>query len=292
MGLKEFVRAGKIARQAVDRSRKWVKPGASLLDFAERVEALISEKARCAFPVNISANERAAHYTPSFDDKAVFGEDDVVKIDIGSHVDGFIGDVAYTVDLSGENGKLLEASESALEKTVSAVKAGVTTDRLGEIIEATIKSFGFKPVANLGGHVLEEYDLHAGFSILNVKTPHGYRLEEGMVVAIEPFATTGSGLVNEDKQTEIFSLEKSLPMRGADARSVLARIESDYRTLPFAERWLAKHTEPFKLRLALKELLTRGSLRPYPILKDTAGSLVSQAEVTVLVEKDSCKVLT
>jgi methionyl aminopeptidase len=73
---------------------------------------------------------------------------------------------------------------------------------------------------------------------------------------------------------------------------MLAFIQNEYKTLPFAERWLARVYQPFKLKVALKELLVRDALTQYPVLKDTPGSLVSQAEVTLLVEKEGCKVLS
>lgn len=290
---KNLEQAGKIAKEVADESRKLVKPGAKLLDVAEAVEKLIAEKgAKCAFPVNISINENAAHYTPSFDEQTVFGERDVVKIDIGTHVDGFIGDTAYTINLSGENGKLVEASQKALEAAVSLIKGGAETSKIGKAVEEEIKKCGFRPIENLCGHVLEQYTLHTGLSIPNVETQHSYKLEEGMVVAIEPFASTGRGSVSSGRRTDIFCYAQDVLTRNKDARSILAFVRDEYQTLHFAERWLAKKYEKFKLALALRELSTREALLTFPVLHDAAGSLVSQAEVTVLVEKDGCRILT
>jgi methionyl aminopeptidase len=290
--LKKFEDAGKLAYEILSRSKALIKPGAKLLDVAESIEAEIRAKAGIAFPANISLNEEAAHRTPGNGDDIVFGDKDVVKLDIGAHIDGYIGDVACTVDLSGNNGKLVEASEAGLEAAIATVRAGVTTDEIGAAVEEAIKKKGFKPVENLTGHMLMPYELHGGLSIPNVKTGRGYELEEGFVLAIEPFASTGAGHVKEDRRTEIFAYEQDAPTRNKEAREILGYVKESYQTLPFAERWLARRWDSFKLKLALRELVTREAFHSYPILKDIPGSLVSQAEKTVIVEKEGCRILT
>jgi len=290
--LQDYTKAGKLAREVADKSKALIKVGNSLLEAAESIEALIKEQAGIAFPANISVNENASHYTPSIDEKTVFGEKDIVNVDIGTHVNGFVGDIAYTIDLSGEQGKLVEASEKALENAISLVKAGRMTKEIGKAIEDTIIGYGFKPIRNLSGHGLEAYGVHAEPSIPNVSVDYEEELEEGQIIAIEPFASTGDGYVKEDRRTEIFSFNREVLTRNMDARGMLAFIQNEYKTLPFAERWLAKSYQPFKLKVALKELLVRDALTQYPVLKDISGSLVSQAEVTLLVEKEGCKVLS
>jgi len=290
--LQDYTKAGKIAKEVAEKSKALIKTGNSLLETAEAIEAMIREQAGIAFPTNISINENASHYTPSADEKTVFGEKDVVNVDIGTHVNGFIGDIAYTIDLSGERGKLVEASEKALENAISLVKAGRMTKEIGKTIEETITGYGFKPIRNLSGHGLEAYGVHAEPSIPNVSVDYEEELEEGQIIAIEPFASTGDGYVKEDRKTEIFSFNREVLTRNMDARGMLAFIQNEYKTLPFAERWLARTYQPFKLKVALKELLVRDALIQYPVLKDVSGSLVSQAEVTLLVEKEGCKVLS
>lgn len=293
--LKKYEDAGKAAKKVVDESKKLIKVGASLLEVANKIEDMIkAEKAKPAFPVNISVNEKASHYTASYDDKTTFDEKDVVKIDIGTHVDGYIGDVAYTVDLSGENGKLVEASEKALENAISMLKPGVKSNDIGVEIQKTIEKYGFKSIRNLSGHGLAHYDAHAEFSIPNVAQPHGFELEEGTILALEPFASTGEGYVRESHKVEIFSFSKPMPLRNQVARQLMAFVAEEYETLPFAERWLvqSKKWSPFQVKIGMRELLSREAFRPYPVLHDIKGSLVSQAEVTVIIEKEGCKILT
>lgn len=284
--LGKYVRAGEIlsgVRSAVvDR----VKVGASLLEVAEFVENFIMERGgQPAFPCNISRNDEAAHATPSSNDKSVFGED-MAKLDIGVHVDGYIADTAVTVDL-GDNPELVEASEVALKNAIQLIRAGVSTADIGAVIEESINEFGYKPVMNLTGHGLDRYMQHAPPSIPNRRVEQGTILGEGDVIAIEPFATNGAGHVSEGGSTEIYRLKKLKPVRLPAARKLLKDIER-YKTLPFARRWLPQT----HLDFILKQLEAMDVVHSYPVLKEDAGGLISQAEHTVIVEKDGCQIIT
>ena len=284
--LSKYELAGQILADVRAEAMDKVKIGASLLGVAEFVENLIREKgAQPAFPCNISRNDEAAHATPSANDISVFGED-MVKLDIGVHVDGYIADTAVTVDLS-DNADLVEASRAALRSAIEIVHAGISTTEIGTVIESTIESFGYRPVANLTGHALARWDQHASPSIPNKSVLHGAILKEGDIIAIEPFATDGAGHVSEGGTVEIYRLETPKPVRLPAARKLLREIEA-YRTLPFAKRWLPHP----RLDFILNQLERAGIVHSYPVLKEDAGGLISQAEHTVIVEKDGCRIIT
>ena len=281
--LEKYREAGRILTEVKNNAVKRVKVGASLLELAEYIESSIKDKgAGVAFPANISINEEAAHATPSTNDKHVFGRD-LVKLDIGAHIDGYIADTAVTIDL-GSNKQIVKASQTALDAAIGIVKAGINTSEISEIIEKTITSFGFNPVVNLTGHGLEQYVQHAPPSILNKKTETGVTLEEGQVIAIEPFTSNGAGRVYEAGHAEIFSLLDIKPIRSSDARTVLREIET-FKKLPFAKRWLKGRVD-----MSLRQLEAAGIIRSYPVLKDRG--LVSQSEDTVIVTVDGCEVIT
>lgn len=292
--LENFSKAGKVAASVIKEAPKLVLPGESYLDIVESLEKMIVDGgAMPAFPANISINEIAAHYTPEAGNETLVGETDLVKIDIGAHIDGCIGDVATTVDLSGNSGKLCEASEAALAAAIASMKPGMKVGEVGGIIEREITSRGFKPIENLTGHKIEPYLLHAGIEIPNIATNSDYELQEGDIFAIEPFATSGSGRVADTAQVEIFSLEATPRLRMKYSRDLLVHIANNYLSLPFAERWLAGiFNSRLTLTTALRELLNSGALRPYPVLRDTGKGLVSQFENTVIMEHDSAKILT
>lgn len=283
--IEKYRKAGKILSEVRAEAVKKVTEGASLLAAAEFAENLIREKGgEPAFPVNISRNDEAAHSTPSFNDAAVFGKD-IVKLDIGVHIDGYIADTAVTVDLSG-NPKLVKAAESALDEALKFIHAGVNTSDIGGVIEDTISSFGFKPIINLTGHGLAQYIQHAPPAIPNKRMPHGVVLEEGDVVAIEPFATNGAGKIHDAGNAEIYHIVSDRPVRNPAARALLQEI-GKYKTLPFAKRWLGEHVD-----FAMVQLVRGGIVQPYPILKEINGGLISQAEHTIIVTEDGCEVIT
>ncbi len=286
--LENYRRAGVILVEVRKEATGLIKDGGSLLEVAEFVENNIREKGgEPAFPCNISRNEEAAHATPSIDDQTVFGKDDLVKLDIGVHIDGYIADSAVTVDLSGNYGGLVKAAEAALDEAIKIMRDGVSTIEIGEVIGTTIKERGYKPVVNLSGHGLSRYDSHAPPTIPNVKYEHGVTLHENNVVAIEPFATDGGGKVVESGNAEIFSLIKPKPVRMREAKKLLDEIKN-YQGLPFAKRWLPRE----RLELALRKVETAGILRDYPVLREEEKGMVSQAEHTVIIKKDGCEVIT
>jgi methionyl aminopeptidase len=287
----KYKKAGKIASEIREWSKGLITPGAKALDIAESIEKRILEKAEIAFPLNVSLNDKAAHYTPSYNDTLVLKEDDLVTIDLGVHTDGYIADTAYTIDLSGKNEKLVEASKAGLEAAIRTIKPGISVSKVGEAIESAIKSYGFRPIENLTGHELKPYILHAGLAIPNIKVPYDWKIEEGMAFAIEPFATNGSGRVIESKNAEIFSFLAQKPTRMREGKILLQEVEKR-KGLPFAERWYTKKMHPLKLKMVLKELVDREALHSYPVLHEKEKGLISQAEHTVIITKDGCEVTT
>ena len=285
--LDSYLEAGKIASRVLTRSLPLVKAGAPFLRVVEEVEDLVrSGGAGLAFPLNLSLNEAAAHDTASAGDDRVFRAGDVVKMDLGVHLDGYIADTAGTVDL-GENAPLIRASRSALEKAISLVKPGVSTGDLGAAIQGEIEGQGFRPVANLTGHGLGRYEIHTPPTVPNIRMHGGAVLREGMVFAIEPFASTGTGLVADGPRVQIFQQTGDRPARLPDARRVLDQVR-DRHGLPFARRWISGE----RLDITLPSLVRSGHLHAYPVLRDVPGSLVSQAEHTVIVTGDGCIVTT
>ena len=194
--LDRWRRAARISAEARNRGARAVVPGATRRAVADEVESYIrAQGAEPAFPTNLSRNVEAAHYTPSPDDDVRFVEGDIVKVDVGAHLDGAIADTAVTVEVgsSHRQDRLLKAARDAVEAGIAEVRAGVAVDDLSKAIERAIHSGGFKPIENLTGHSIERYLLHAGKSIPNASGMSTDRLEEGEVVAIEPFATNGAG---------------------------------------------------------------------------------------------------
>jgi methionyl aminopeptidase len=285
--LDKYRDAGLIAAKILRDGAKEIRIGTPYLDIVESIESRVQEEgAALAFPLNLSLNEDAAHDTASSGDTRIFTKGDIAKLDLGVQVDGYIADTATTIDL-GVNSLLVEASRQALESAISMVRPGVTVGSLGGAVQSAIESRGYRPISNLTGHGLDRYVLHRSPTIPNVGINGGVTLEEGMVFAIEPFATTGSGHVSEKTRREIYSQISPKPVRVPAARAVLEKIK-DRHGLPFARRWLDEK----RLDLTLSTLIRSQILHVYPVLSDIPGSLVSQAEHTVIVTADGCIVTT
>ena len=279
--------AGEILAEVRDEAAEMVEVGVSHLEVAEWAEDRIRELGgEPAFPVNISIDEEAAHATPSIDDDSTFGED-MVNLDIGVHVDGWLADTAITVDLSGTD-DLKAASAEALDAALETVQAGVHTGEIGAAVEEVIEGYGYNPVVNLTGHGLGHWEQHTEPNIPNRAVSQGVELDVGDVVAIEPFATDGGGKVREGSEEEIFALEREASVRNRQARAALDQITEEFKTLPFATRWL----DTDRAEMALRRLKRNDIVHGYPVLKEQEGCLVSQKEHTVIVTEDGCEVTT
>lgn len=285
--VEEYRKAGRTVGAALQAGAELVEADVTYLEVAERMEDLICRDAGMAFPVNVSVNEVAAHYTPAPGDKRAFKPGEVVKLDAGAHVDGYIGDSAVTVTVGdSDQGDIIEAARAALHEAIDHVSAGVTIGELGGCIEAAITGRGYRPVENLQGHSLERYNLHAGLSIPNVANDSSRELQAGEVVAIEPFATDGAGrVVNGDSGNIYHMVGRG---RSKTARAMHERFDG----LPFASRWMDGIVPRRRIDLSLAFLRRRRVVRPYSMLVEADGGIVAQAEHTVLVTDDGCEILT
>lgn len=284
--LEKYREAGRILKTVRSEAVEMVKVGNTLLQVAEFIEnRTIELGGRPAFPCNISRNQEAAHATPKIGDTDVFGKD-MVKLDLGVHVDGYVADSAVTVDLSG-NSEIKKAAEEALAAAIELAKPGISTGELGAVIEDSIRSYGLNPITNLTGHGLSQYEAHDDPSVPNRHVEGGAILKEGDVLAIEPFATDGVGTVHDGNWAEIYSLIRKKPVRLPAVRNVLKQVE-EYRELPFAKRWLKSD----KLDFVLLQLEKAGIIHSYPVLLESSGGLVAQAEHTIIVTQDGCEITT
>lgn len=292
--LQKYVEAGRIASQALQYGKSLIKEGAVVKEVLDEIEEFIKKSgAGIAFPAQISINKIAAHFCPMEDDDLTFKHGDVVKLDVGAHIDGYVGDNALTVNLAPEDKEkelLVQASRAARDAAIAILKDGVTPNQLGEVIEKEITKRGFQPVKNLSGHGLGKYEIHTSPSIPNYANNDNTPLREGHVIAIEPFATTGTGMIKSSGVPSIFSLTKIRPVRNPLARKVLEELKKQ-NGLPFTLRWLTKKFGK-QVRLVLTQLKQLGIVHEYYPLAEVSDGIVSQAEHTILIEKDGARILT
>ncbi|MEM0333184.1 MAG: type II methionyl aminopeptidase [Candidatus Aenigmatarchaeota archaeon] len=271
------------ARNIVEWSKSLIKPGVKILEVAESIEKKILEVgAKPAFPVNIGINDVAAHYTPTIDDEIIIRENDLVKVDIGLHIDGYIADFAYSFSTNKEDLKMIEVAKSAVKEAGKIIKEGTKIREISEVIENFVSKSEYKIVRNLTGHFLDRYVVH-GISIPNIRNDINIELKKGQALAIEVFVTNGDGWVKESNFSEIFQYNKDVGLRNMDAKKILDMSKKDFEKLPFAKRWI-KNFSTQRIELAIKELLEKGALISYPILKEISNSKVAQWEESFIVD--------
>ena len=287
--------AGRIASNVRKRAHDHVRVGMKLIDLCESVETWIRDLGgEPAFPCNVDIDHVAAHYTSPLGDAASVLEGALVKVDIGVHVDGYIADTATTVCFEPRLDGLVEAAEAALDAGVRTVRAGIRASEVGAVIERTMRVGGAAPIRNLTGHKVARYIIHAGRSVPNVASIDGRRLEEGEVYAVEPFTTLpeAAGEVVDGPLGHIYLFKKKRSVGGEVARRMLKFIQSEYRTLPFAARWVLQRFPGSEGREAFSKLLRSRCLYAYPQLVEKSRNPVAQAEHTVIVTEDGCEVTT
>lgn len=283
-----FIKAGRIIGEVREEVKKRIKPGTSLLELANWIEEeTVKRGGFPAFPANLSLNETAAHSSPEIADRTVLKETDVLKVDIGCHINGWVADTACTISFDRERQPLIRAAEKALEEALKLCTPGRKISEVSEVIEQVIREAGFKPISNLTGHGLGQYVVHEEPAIPNVSFKSGATLPEGGAFALEPFATDGAGRVKDSEQILIFREGKPVAVRNPEARRI-QKWAGQFGGLPFPQRWIEQQlgVTGFKLRLALKELLDREALYGYPVLVEQGRGMVAQFEHSVLVESE------
>src|SRR3989454_2629575 len=268
------------------------REGVPLLEVAEAIEAhMRSRGAPPAFPTCLSIGHIAAHYSPTHNDKLALKRGDVVKLDLGAQVDGYIADTAVTVEVGSRNwSELIKASEQALETAIEVCRPKTPTRLMGAAIERAIESYGFKPIANLTGHTIERYHLHAGKSVPNVGGMGSDVVESGDTLAIEPFSTNGAGKVEGRKSGNIYRLLSTREVAPPSLNEFLQNIQKSFRTLPFSERWA--HALDAKAPAYLGRLLRSGRIMTYESLLDVGRGMVAQTEHTMIVDGGGVEVTT
>lgn len=292
--LEKWKKAGKLASEAREYGKTLLKENANLYEVALKIEDFIfSKNAKPGFPVQISKNNIAAHYTPVPNDTAIINKGDVVKLDLGVHIDGYIGDTALTVEIGTNNHKgIIEASRKALEAAISVCKPGIKINEIGKAISGSIPK-NLKVIKNLSGHKIDRYILHSSISIPNYDNNDKTELDEGTIVAIEPHVSNGIGLVKDGKQSSNYRLyDLTKNTRDLMAKDILNFIKKEFVTLPFAARHLVRKFSLGKVNHALAVLEKQEILYQYPQLTERDEScVVSQHEHTIYIS-DPVIVLT
>ncbi len=289
-----YRKAGKIASTVRNKTIKEIEPGVKAIDICDIVNKRVAELGgKMAFPTNVDIDSVAAHYCSPINDKTIIPEKSLVKLDIGVHVDGYIADTAVTKCFDSESQYLVDAAKAGLNAAINTIRPGIKANEVGAAIEEAIKGKGARPISNLTGHKLSRYIVHAGSSIPNVNGHDRHVIQEGDAYAMEPFAVppTADGMVTDGPPSNIYRLVKKRNVKGK-TKTMMKFIQSEYKSLPFASRWVHRKFKGPDGVAAFKELLKTKTIMSYPQLIERTRAKVAQAEHTVIITEDGCEVTT
>ena len=290
----QYRKSGKITNEVRSVVKSRVKPGMGYVEVCQLVEAEISARGGSpAFPTGIGVNQVTAHYAPQLGDSGVIQESDLVKVDFGVHVDGYVTDTAVSITFNPAYQLMLEVAERALAVAIETAKNEARTGEIGKVVQAEVSRLGFRPIENLTGHTVDRFTVHAGKSIPNVYMPGTQSLKKGDVFAIEPFVTLSSaaGYVVDSASQTIFSIVARKKTGMPELDGFAEKVWAERKSLPFTPRWYVAEFGR-NLPAMLERLVAKKAVRPYPTLVEASGSPVAQFEHTMALDDGGLVVLT
>ncbi len=302
LALETLLKAGQIHKNVKEYTKNFLKSNVLLWDVTKNIEDKILEltefdsnnplKGGVAFPTGVSVNNCAAHWTPNPKDKfQSFTENDIIKVDFGVHLNGYIVDCAFSYTENPELQPLIDCSVEATDTGIRESGVDAVLGDIGESIEEVITSYSLTirgktyPVVStydLCGHQIGRYHIHAGKAVPNIAIKYPLRMKENEEYAIETFPSTGSGKTRLDKSScSHYMIEK---IQNADATPVTHRKEYQqivdrFGTLAFCKRWLPVNFNMTKF----EQLVKHKFISDYPPIYDIEGSYVAQTEKSIFI---------
>ncbi|MBI5798099.1 type II methionyl aminopeptidase [Candidatus Woesearchaeota archaeon] len=287
-----YLRAGKIHYEVCERSKSLIKPGASLLDIARKIESYIAEhpEASLAFPINLQLNNEV-HYSPVPNDTRTITKEDIIKVDVGVHVEGYIADGAYTIALNKDYQDMVDFTEEVLRKTITGLKPGMKVSEIGKRLDKLMEGSKYKIIKNLMGHQVQQWDLHSTKSVFVYESSSPNTMEPGEAFAIEIFITDGAGHIKSSPTGMIYAMKKKLlPVRDTKIRKLCQIITEKRKSLPFTERYVTEHLG--YSRVDFLNLKRSNNLNEYAHLLEIPGSKIAQFEDIIYMDKDKVIITT
>ncbi len=199
--LEKMHRAGLIVWEVLSALREFVKPGLSTMDLEKFAGQKIAGKpGQPAFKgyrgypcvLCTSVNSEIVHGIPS--PRRKLREGDIVSVDFGMVLDGYYADSAVTIPvgrIAPELVKLLEVTREGLDRAIDQMRVGNRLGDVGHAVQSWVEQNGFSVVREFVGHGIGTR-MHDEPNLPNYGEPgHGARLQEGMVIAVEPMVNAG-----------------------------------------------------------------------------------------------------
>jgi len=302
--VQKYKAAAEVAHRAMEEVKKLCKAGARIVDLCKAGDAFITAECKKAFPKNkiergiafptcVSVNNIAGHFSPLKDDKTVLAKNDVVKIDLGAHIDGFIALVARTVvvdpegDVTGKAADVITAAQVAMNAVIHMLQVGKSNEEISEVIKRVAEAYHVNPLEGVLSHQMNRFVIDGEKVIMN-KPMVDQRVEKCTVEAndvwcIDIVMSTGEGVAREgDLRTTVFkrSLEKMYMLKLKASRGLLQQINRKCPVLPFTLRCFDDERQA---RMGISEMVSHGMVDPYPVLFEKDHEIIAQFKSTVFI---------
>ena len=227
---------------------------------------------------------------------------DIVKMDLGCHIDGYIAVAAHTCvvkesadaeapPIDDDLGTVAVAAYNAMLVAAASISAGAKNEDVTAAVERVAKAYGITPISSVRMHQMKRYVLD-GVKEVALKAPlpddpeeekvPECTFEQAEVYAVDVAMSTGDGKARPGElRTTVYkrNVEKQYHLKVKASRQVLAEVDKKFPTLPFTLRHLS---DVRTARLGINECISHGLLTPYPSLHDYSGK-VAHFKCTVLL---------
>lgn len=320
------IKASNVHKKVGVKVREFIKVGHSLNDIATFIENEIKNEVKyninnplekgIGFPVGLSLNNLAAHYTPNYNDEQIFlTEKDILKIDYGVHYNGIIIDSAFTISFNPLYQEFIDISRKTTNYAVSLCGPDVLLGEIGEKIHEYVmskeieingKMVGLEVMQELSGHKIAPFKIHAGKAVPNIKIFYPVRMKENEFYAVEPFITTGKGRNIIKGQTSHFMLTANYEsifnknIFNKNEKLIFELIQKFYHTLPFCQKWIYQELlnidvsleKSLNVNKILEKFTDKNIIQKYPPIYDIENSIISQFEHTIYIKENGIINLT
>jgi len=299
--------AGDIANKVLAAIMEACKPEARAVDLCNLGDGLITEmtgkiynnkkdgkkvEKGVAFPTCISVNNCVGHYSPLLsEDKTVLADGDMVKIDLGVHVDGYVAVVAHTYLLGsekvdGRKADVVMAAWTAAEVAQRMLKDGAKNGEITKAIAAVAESYKCTPVEGVLSHQMKKHVIDANKTIINKATtdqqvPDAV-IDKNDVFAIDVVMSTGEGKPRQlDNRTTVFkrNVEAKYSLKMKASRQFFSEVNSRFPTMPFTLR----AGDEKVWRMGVVECVKHDLFIEYPVLYEKPEEFVAQYKFTALL---------
>lgn len=273
--------------------------------YTKKINGLTVEKG-VAFPVCISVNEVICNRSPLSSEKLLpLNTGDVVKIDLGCHIDGYIAVAAHTLivaesqdsspmSVDMEMGNLAVATYNVMRLSVASIQAGTKNSDVTAVVKRIASHYNVSPISTVRMHQMKRFVIDGVKEVaLREPTPEDIEagdeklpectFEQGEVYAIDVAMTTGDGKVRPSElRTTVYkrNVEVNYRLKMKASRYVLTEVDRKFPTLPFT---LRHFDDERQARMGITECVNHGLLTPYPILQDKKDVKVAHFKCTVLL---------